>query len=182
MSFFFLEVLFSNVMCILLVHPNVTAIHAAFQLIFLNIWIYGVHRLSHKLPDMPLNYHLYIHHNKSIVLPRPVELFFEFITNISWFLPLLLLPYVFNIHFLSPILIVFIGLWYSSIHVLNLSLGNSIEHKIHHKTMNHNYGPSITDYIFDTLKVNKTYNTNSEIINGLFFFFLLKALKPVYFS
>ena len=174
-----MEIMFSNVLCILLVHPHVSALSAAAQLIFLNIWVYLIHRFCHLLPNMPLNYHLYSHHNKLLNLPKPVELSFEFVTNFSWFLLLLAFVYVFDISILNPILIIFIGLWYSSIHVLNLSLGDHIEHKIHHKNYTVNYGPAATDYIFGTLDVgdNKDYNTIYEIKNGLLFFFILKALR-----
>jgi hypothetical protein len=174
-KFFFLQTTLATIMCTLLAYPTLPILYAGPNLVFITLWAYWVHRILHLLPDIPLNYHVHIHHDKYIKLPRHTELFFEFLTNLSWFLPLLLLVYVFKLQCLSPILIVFIGLWYSSIHVLNLSLGNTIEHKIHHTELNYNYGPSVMDYIFGTLKVDSTYNTHYEILNGIFFFFLLKA-------
>ena len=181
-SFFFL-LIFSILMSVLLVYPTYSYGSICLQLIFLSNWVYWVHRLSHNLPNSLLNYHLYSHHNKALHLPRHIELAFEFFTDLSWFgillLLNLLLKYICNISFLSNTLILFIGIWYSSVHVLNLSLFNDHVHKYHHKDSNYNYGPPYIDFMFGTLQMDDSYTTNSEITNGLVVFFLLKAIQKI---
>jgi len=172
---FSLLFVFSIITSVLLVYPTYSYISILKQLIFLNIWVYWAHRFFHSLPNIPINYHLYSHHKKQLQLSRPIELLFEFITDFSWFLILLVLKYYFKIDSLSTILILFIGLWYSSVHVINLSLFNDKVHKIHHIDHTYNYGPPYIDFIFGTLKMDKSYTTNHEILNGLILFFIFKA-------
>jgi len=163
-----------------LVYPQYSAFSIAIQLIAINLWVYWIHRLSHALPNQPWNYHIYSHHNKQLGLSRPLELVCEFLTDFSWFLLLLALKFGFHMDFLSSSLILFVGLWYSSVHVLNLSLGNHIEHKIHHIDYNYNYGPAYIDFLFGTLKVDKDYTADFEIPNGLAAFGIVKVLQPFF--
>ena len=166
-------------MSVLLVYPNFSYGSICLQLLFLSNWVYWIHRLSHSLPNTPLNYHIYSHHNKLLELPRPIELAFEFLTDLSWFGILLLLKYLFNIKSLSNTLILFIGIWYSSVHVINLSLFNDPVHKYHHKDFAYNYGPPYIDFMFGTLQMDASYTTDFEIINGIILFFILKAINKL---
>ena len=160
-----------------LVYPAYSAFSIALQLIGVNLWVYWIHRLCHSLPNQVWNYHIYSHHNKLLGLPRPIELFFEFFTDFSWFLLLLGLKFFFQWDWLSTSIILFVGIWYSSVHVLNLSLGNHIEHKVHHIDYTYNYGPAYIDFIFGTLKVDKDYTSDFEIPNGIVAFGIVKALQ-----
>ena len=110
-SFFFLFI-FAIITSVLLVYPTYSYISILLQLVFINLWVYAMHRLSHNLPNIPVNYHLYSHHNKQLNLPRPIELVFEFVTDFSWYLLLLAFQYYYKLSFLSPTLIIFLGLWY----------------------------------------------------------------------
>jgi len=162
---------------LMLVYPQFSAFSIAVQLIAINMWVYWIHRLCHSLPNQFWNYHLYSHHNKLLNLPRPVELICEFFTDFSWFLLLLGIKLVCGLDFLSSTLILFVGLWYSLIHVLDLSLGNHIEHRIHHIDYHYNYGPAYIDFLFGTLKVDRNYTSDFEIPNGIVACLVLLGLK-----
>lgn len=165
-----------SLLSLYLVYPSYSAFSIAVQLVLINFWVYAIHRLCHHLPNQVWNYHIYSHHNKLLNLPRPVELICEFFTDFSWFILLLGIKFLFNLD-LSTALILFVGVWYSSVHVLNLSLGDHIEHRIHHKDHTYNYGPAYMDFLFGTLKVDKNYTSDFEIPNGLVAFGIVKALQ-----
>jgi len=161
-------------LAILLVYPEYSLISIGIQLILLNMYIYWIHRLLHNLPNNILNFHINLHHNKEIELPRAIELVIEFITNMSWFAYLILLQWAIGINYLSKTLTLFIGLWYSTTHIINYSLFKSHEHAIHHLEHNYNYGPPYMDYIFGTLKDPDNDTINYQLINGIIIFFILK--------
>jgi sterol desaturase/sphingolipid hydroxylase (fatty acid hydroxylase superfamily) len=169
----------SLITSIALVYPKYSIASISIQLVFLNLWIYWTHRIAHSLPNNPFNYHIYSHHNKQFHLSRPIELLFECITDFSWFLILFFIKYMFNLDFLSTTLIFFIGLWYSSVHVLNLSLFNDSVHKLHHTEPEFNYGPPYIDYFFGTLKMDPSYTTNNEAFNGIVLFIIFYGLKSI---
>jgi len=174
---FLLLLVTGSYLSLILVYPHFSAFSIAIQLIGINLWVYWIHRASHSLPNQFWNYHLYSHHNKLLNLPRPVELVCEFFTDFSWFLLLLGIKTVCNMDFLSSTLILFVGLWYSLIHVLDLSLGNHIEHRIHHVDYHYNYGPAYIDFLFGTLKVDRNYTSDFEIPNGIVACVMLLGLK-----
>jgi len=165
-----------SLLSLYLVYPSYSAFSIAVQLTLINFWVYVIHRLCHILPNQVWNYHIYSHHNKLLDLPRPIELVCEFFTDFSWFILLLGIKLFFNLD-LSTALILFVGIWYSSVHVINLSLGDHIEHRIHHKDHAYNYGPAYMDFLFGTLKVDKNYTGDFEIPNGLVAFGIVKALQ-----
>ena len=175
-SYFFVLVI-SYLLAIFLVYPKYGLLSIALQLTALNFFVYGVHRLTHNLPSILLNYHMYSHHNKSLGLPRPFELACEFLCDLSWFALLALAQYLLKVDLISNTLIAFIGLWYSSVHVLNLSLGDSKEHRIHHVEKDYNYGPPYIDILFGTLKTEENSDENDKIKNGVIIFFFLKLLQ-----
>ena len=176
---FGLIILTSGVLCMNLVSPDASLIKTSLQVIFLNVWVYWIHRVSHVLPECLYNYHIYSHHDKKLDLDRPIELFFEFLTNMSWFMLLIFLQIVTGVYIVPDILTIFIGLWYSSVHVLNLSLIPNIEHKIHHTELNVNYGPPSIDFIFGTLKVEDGYSQDSQVINGVILYVVYELFKRV---
>lgn len=175
-SYFFVLVI-SYLLAIFLIYPKYGLLSIALQITLLNFYVYGIHRLMHNMPSMLLNYHMYSHHNKSLGLSRPLELFCEFFCDLSWFIGFALVQNVLKIDLVSNTLIAFIGLWYSSVHVLNLSLGDSKEHKIHHVESDYNYGPPYIDILFGTLKTEENSDENDKIKNGILIFFLLKLIQ-----
>lgn len=174
---FALVILTGNILANKLVTPDSSPFITLLQGFLINSWVYWIHRLSHLMPDSVFNYHIFSHHNKKLNLPRHFELFFEFYCNISWFLLLILIQYIFNIELVPNLLILFFGLWYSSAHVINLSMIPNDEHKIHHTEVNYNYGPPFMDFVFNTLKVEEGYTNDSQVINGVVIFTVLDLIK-----
>jgi len=166
-----------SLLSLYLVYPAYSPFSIGLQLTGVNLWVYLIHRICHSLPNQVWNYHIYSHHNKLLGLSRPVELICEFFTDFSWFLLLLGIKLFFQFDWLSTSIILFVGIWYSTVHVLNLSLGNYIEHKLHHVNHEYNYGPPYMDFLFGTLKVDKDYTSDFEIPNGVGAFVIVKALQ-----
>lgn len=177
---FSLLLIFSYILSINLVYPKFSILSIGIQLYFINLYVYLIHILSHKLPNIFLNYHMYSHHNKQLELPRWLELICEFFCDISWFILLAGIKYIFGMPYLSYTLIFFIGIWYSSVHVINLSLIKSPEHKAHHEEEKYNFGPPYYDMAFGTLKSDNTENTLYEINNGIIIFLLFNMLSRIY--
>ena len=126
---------------------------------------------------------MYSHHNKKLELPRWLELIGEFFCDMSWFFLLAGIKYIIGMPYLSYTLIFFIGIWYSSVHVVNLSLITSEEHKIHHEEQKYNFGPPYYDMAFGTLKSDNTETTLYEINNGIIIFLLFNMLSSLrYFN
>ena len=174
---YFIILIISYLLAVFLIYPKYGLLSIALQILALNFYVYGIHRLMHNLPSGLLNYHMYSHHEKSLGIPRPLELFCEFFCDLSWFALLAFAQYALKLDLISNTLIAFIGLWYSSVHVLNLSLGDSKEHKIHHVEKDYNYGPPYIDILFGTLKTEENNDENDKIKNGVIIFFLLKLLQ-----
>ena len=174
---FILVILTANILGVKLLPPGIPMIQTIAQITFINLWVYWIHRLTHILPESPLNYHIYSHHDKKFDLPRPLELFCEFLSDMSWFILLIVLQWLFNYQIIPDILIIFFGAWYSSSHVLNLSLLPNLEHKIHHTENDYNFGPPFMDFLFGTFKVEEGYSADSQVINGVILFTLYDGLK-----
>jgi hypothetical protein len=149
------------------------------QLLLINVWAYWGHRILHMLPEFFYNYHIYVHHNKKLHLERYIELFYEFHTNMLLFIIPLVLQRITNIYIIPEILILFVGLWYSTVHVLNLSLIPNIEHSTHHVDPKYNFGPSYMDFIFGTLKVEEGYSSDSQVINGVVLYIIIDVIRRV---
>lgn len=174
---YLLIIIFAYILSINLVYPKFSMLSIAIQTIAINLWVYLIHVLSHKLPNSVLNYHIYSHHNKNLQLPRWLELIGEFFCDMSWFFLLAGIKYIFNISYLSYTLIFFVGLWYSSVHVINLSLIKSSEHITHHEEKNYNFGPPYHDMIFGTLKSDNNEIEIYQINNGIVIFLLFNMLS-----
>jgi len=179
-TYFKLLLALGTYMSFLLLYPTYSAWFIFFQGFCINLWVYLLHRACHLLPNIPLNYHLYSHHNKLFSLPRPLELICEFFTNFSWFLLILLVKYAFDLSSISTSLVLFIGLWYSSVHVVNLSLFPHMEHKLHHTDYTVNFGPPYIDYLFGTLQVEDNYTADYELPNGIASFAIVYALRQLF--
>ena len=145
--------------------PANSIIAICVQIAILNFYVYVIHRIMHLIPSHPLNYHIFSHHDKKFNLSRPLELICETLCNLSWFAIILVVQWICNVQVFDPILVCYIGIVYTSVHVINLSCFDSVEHKTHHIDWNYNYGPAYFDALYGTLKVDESFNQNWDIIN-----------------
>lgn len=138
----------------LLALPKYTFPVALLQAIIILCWSYGGHVLAHKISTTgPLSYinpHVFLHHNKSIHVPRYVELVIESITNFFGFFIIVILQKIADVEFFSPSLLIGAAFLYIAIHILDYSLSGNEDHGQHHAKNYCNYNPEFFDTLFDT--------------------------------
>jgi hypothetical protein len=117
-------------------------------------WVYFVHRALHYLPtEGPFKYintHWIFHHQPLKILPRWFELVLETINDMSMSLSFLLLQYMTGIWIVPVSIILFYGIWFTSVHIVNYSIIGSQVHRDHHKNVGTNFGPDVIDHMFGT--------------------------------
>jgi len=166
--------------------PNYSVLSAFLQSIFLLSWSYWGHRFAHivstNYPFDILNPHVYVHHNKSLTIPRWLELLLEATVNFLCFFSFYIVQEVFNIHILSSSMIIGSAFLYIAIHILDYSIYGNEQHKKHHEKTFCNYDPEVFDTLFNTrCDSNKPYTKNyNEIIHGIVAFSLAYALKIIF--
>lgn len=177
-------------------HP----VYAILSIMFLTCYSYWIHYLCHQLPDM-LNIHLTYHH-----LPQSewwiqyLHLIIETVVNIGFFALVYAIQWLCKVEVIPTVLIVFYGIIYVSIHIINYSLCHvSPKHVIHHRTSTQsatveedsatpsttpgtspssshvqtkNYGPDCFDHLFGTNDDESFEDFNHMIPNILVAFFL----------
>jgi len=161
--------LISYLIYLRIIPAEVGFINGVLQVIGIGLYSYFLHRLIHILPDHPLNYHVYSHHNKQFNLSRNVELFIEFIHNLMCFLPIFIIQSLTGI---DNTILIFVAFWYSSVHIIDMSIIPCVEHTNHHIDSSCNYGPSIFDFMFGTLKVEEGYTADSQALCGVILYIL----------
>lgn len=144
------------------------------SLLFLTFYSYFIHYLCHKLPDV-ISIHLTYHHvPQAQWWIRALHLLIETIVNIGFFGIIYGLQRLLQIQVIPTILIVYYGMIYVSVHIINYSLCHaSPKHVIHHTTSDpssatddskqpttpttpatlsatKNYGPDSIDHLFGT--------------------------------
>ena len=156
------------------------------QSIFILLWSYFGHVFAHSISsEAPMKYinpHIYFHHNKSVELPRYLELFIESITNLSAFLLLIIVQYILNIHILSTSVILFGAFVYIAIHIFDYSIFGDEEHALHHVMNYCNYSPRVMDVIFNTrCKPDSDYKPmNRELFSTIAVFPLVALVQKLF--
>jgi sterol desaturase/sphingolipid hydroxylase (fatty acid hydroxylase superfamily) len=163
-------------LAVLLEYPRMHVLMIGAQIILLNVYSYWVHRITHALPDW-LSLHLYSHHDKSLGLPRWADLLLEFTQDMAWFAGLWALLRLAKVSFMSSKLLWFIAIWYSSVHVVNLSLFKNEYHKLHHMKRTVNFGPPYMDQLFGTYEGKGCHDTNPSVLNGLVAYAIVRILS-----
>jgi hypothetical protein len=156
---------------------------AILQSIFLLIWTYSGHVLAHMVssewPFNVLNPHVYIHHNKAIVLNRTLELIVEAIVNFSSFFIIIIVQWLSGIYLFSTTMVLYSAFLYIAIHILDYSLFHNEDHKQHHENSFCNYEPEFMDILFKTrCNTEKPYrNMIVEIPHAILAFGLAYILQ-----
>lgn len=168
--------------------PEYNILYSILQSVLIYLYSYGVHYLLHYLA---LNYsvfntyepHVAIHHNKNIILPRWLELTIETMSNLFSILLILIVQYIFNIDLFSKNSVIFIAIFYTSIHIFHYSLYEDEIHRKHHTNKFCNFEPRVFDVLFNTrCDPDSPYVNNiNEIPHSLAAFIFVYLLK-LYFN
>jgi len=134
--------------------PNYTFPNAIVQAICLLIWSYTGHVFAHMVstswPFNVLNPHVYIHHNKQILLERNIELIIEAVVNFFGFFIIIIAQWLIGVNLFSTTMILGSAFLYITIHILDYSVYGNNDHKIHHEKTFCNYDPEFFDVLFNT--------------------------------
>ena len=170
-------------MASLLALPKYSYSNAILQAIFVLVWSYAGHVFAHKIStDWPfniLNPHVYLHHKKSIEMPRWLELVIEAAVNFFGFFILYIVQCLLHLDIFSPSLLLGAAFVYITVHILDYSIIGKEDHSQHHVRSFCNYDPEFFDTLFGTrCDPNKPYtNMNIEIIHGIFAFSMAGLIK-----
>jgi len=139
---------------ILLKSPDTHWLHVGVGLFLIHGWVYFVHRGLHILPKWGLldyiNTHMNFHHQEDKPLSRPIELFFEVLTDLGMNLLVIPVQYILGVNIIPIPCVLLFTLSYTSIHLFNYSIIGSLFHKRHHLTINKNFAPDAMDHILGT--------------------------------
>lgn len=165
----------------LLKGPDTSVFAITIGIYLIHGWVYFVHRSLHILPRTwpikEINTHIRYHHQNDKEISRPLELFFEFLTDTAMNLSVVPLQWLLGITIIPLPCVLLFTLTYSSIHIINYSMFGSEFHKRHHITMDKNFAPDAMDHIIGT-NFNEEYeDLNPTCLNLIVCTFLLYLLK-----
>tara|TARA_B100000768_G_C11267127_1_gene371632 strand:- start:53 stop:643 length:591 start_codon:yes stop_codon:yes gene_type:complete len=133
-----------------LVRKDVSPIHSFLAIFGLYYYSYFIHRAYHYIPES-INPHTIHHKNKNIA--RIINLMIECLTDMSFFAVLYLFQNLIGYQVFPNILILYYGIVYVSIHIINFSVFGNENHEKHHNEKDKkycNYGPDPIDHIMNT--------------------------------
>jgi len=169
---------------IFLAYPDRNLIQITIGVIFVQFWIYFVHRTGHYMPTDGilgmLNTHWQFHHQHHKLLDRRVELAIEMFTDLGMNFTLLLIQWYTGVWFVPFSLILYNALIYTSVHIINYSIIGSDIHRKHHRNHNTNFGPDTMDHIFSSSEDGDYEDMNPIIINAVAALGLVYFLKKYY--
>lgn len=164
----------------LLANPETPYVLILLGVFIVHAWVYFVHRGLHIAHDMKLldffNTHMRFHHQSEKDLPRPLELFFECITDMTMNLSIIPVQKLLGINLIPMPVIILFALTYTTIHIVNYSMFGSLFHRRHHETKIKNYAPDAMDHLCKT-----NYNEEHEDLNVtvLNIFAVMAVLYPI---
>lgn len=161
-----------------LTYKKYSPIVITISIILLCLYAYFYHVIAHKIPKQ-FNVHTLFHHNhkdNQNYINFIVNLIIETFFNVFMFYIVFKLQQILNINYIPNIIILFIGLLYTSIHIINYSIFHLDEaHVLHHSSAENktcNYGIDTLDHIFGTSCNNKYENICHFIPNILLTFLI----------
>jgi hypothetical protein len=120
-------------------------------LLFATYWGHvAMHTVTADSPFIMFNPHVFLHHNKSILLGRRVELFLEAIVDFYAFFTLLIAQHIFRVELFSTSIVLYSASLYVILHILDYSVYGDEKHGLHHKHSFCNYEPEFMDALFGT--------------------------------
>ena len=153
---------------IYLTKKKISPLYTIISLILLYFYSYFAHITFHLLPEI-INPHL-LHHVKKINII--LNLSIEIATNVFFFIFLYAFQKLINITIIPNILILYYGIIYVSIHIVNYSIFENKTHENHHKNNMYNYGPDTMDHIFKT-NFDNTWEDYVHILPNILFSYII---------
>lgn len=167
-----------------LAFPDRSIIQILFGLGLAHWWVYIIHRGLHDLPRSgiigTLNTHWVYHHQTSKLLDRRIELGLEMITDLGMNFSIMPLQWLTAVWFVPFSIVLFFGLTYTSVHIINYSIIGSATHKAHHKNLDTNFGPDPMDHLFSTNDDETHEDLTPMMINAAVCFAGVYLLKRAY--
>ena len=127
-----------------LVKKTISPIHSFLAILGLYYYSYFIHRAYHYIPEQ-INPHM-IHH-KNNTLTRVVNLTIECLTDSSFFVVLYFFQKLIGYELFPNILILYYGIIYVSVHIINFSIFGDENHKKHHDEKDKKYCNYAKKYI-----------------------------------
>ncbi len=163
-----------------LLTPSTSSIITMFTYALLILYTYLFHILLHLVP-YPFDLHMRYHHAEEFQnsTEELIAFWIEVLVDSGMFVIFYFIKEALSLKFLDNRVIVFIGMMYVSVHMINYSTFHvSPSHCLHHTSEKivGNYWPDVCDHIFDTNLGDSFENNDHFIINGLCAFLLTKAL------
>ena len=159
-----------------LVRKDVSPIHSFLAIFGLYYYSYFIHRAYHYIPES-INPHMIHHKNKNIA--RIINLMIECLTDMSFFAVLYLFQNLIGYQVFPNILILYYGIVYVSIHIINFSVFGNENHEKHHNEKDKkycNYGPDPIDHIMNTNCDNNWEDMTHHLPNILVSYFICNYL------
>ena len=167
---------------IILTYKTISPLHSLFLIMGLMYYSYLIHILLHIIPEK-YNPHLAFHHNVEFnsnknnkIISFIIEAVF---VNIGVFLLLYYFQILINYELFPPILIMYYGIIYITIHNINYSILHIGNHQKHHFGDNGgtitNFGPDTLDHFLGTNE-DGTFEHMYHYIPNIIFAFLTTAL------
>jgi hypothetical protein len=149
-------------------------------LLFATYWGHvAMHTITSESPFIIFNPHVFLHHNKSILLDRRVELFIEALVDFYSFFTILIAQYIFRLEIFSTSIVLYSASLYVILHILDYSLYGDDKHGLHHKHGCCNYEPEFMDVLFGTRCDAEAPHTDmsKEFIHAIIAFVFIGSLK-----
>jgi len=143
------------------------------SMLIIGYYSYFIHRLIHKIPK-EYNPHTLFHHSKN-VNDFWLNLIIETTVNVLFFVIFYYAKVLFKLKFIPTILVVYYGIIYVSVHVINYSilhLGKN--HRNHHldQTQKCNFGPDPLDHLLNS-NCNSNYENLLHMLPNILVAFLI---------
>lgn len=179
-----LSILFAGAFCIILCSPERNIVEAILGISIMYFWVYFVHRGLHFLPtEGPfryLNTHWIFHHQPLKILDRRVELMLETLNDMTMSLCIIFLQMLTGVWIVPTSIVLFYGIWYTSVHIINYSIIGSQVHRDHHKNVGTNFGPDVVDQLFGTNHEPTKEDLIPFAINSVVAFVVVLLLKECF--
>ena len=137
------------------------------------------HTVIPHTPLIILNPHIFLHHNKEVIVEKWIDRSVEAIGNFWIFFSLIVFQYIFSLSIFSTSLILYAAALYVITHIFDYSIYGNEDHYLHHKYSFCNYGHDVFDVLFGTrCKPELPYADMSiEIPHAILAFVIVGTLK-----